>query len=136
MKINEIKPRINVDINFKVVEKLEERTTKDGTRVGEALVGDETGCVLMTIWEEQLDQVEEGKNFKLTNGYITLFKGSIRLTVGRSGTLEDSPEEIADVDQTQNLSDKKFPQPNRVGGSGGGYGGGGGGGRPNFKRNY
>ena len=90
-----------------------------------------------------IEEVEEGKTFKLTNGYITLFKGSIRLTVGRSGTLEDSPEEIGDVDQTQNLSDKKFPQPNRFGGSGGGgYGGGsgggsgGGGGRPNFKRNY
>jgi replication factor A1 len=113
MKIGELKPKENVDLIFKVLEKNEERMTRSGNRVAEALVGDETGVVIMTLWENDIDKIEEGKTYNLKNGYVTLFKGSMRLTIGRSGSVEEAEEEIEEVNKDNNVSDKTFPDVRR-----------------------
>jgi len=109
MKISELEPKKNVDLIFKVLEKSESRMTRNGTRVAEALVGDETGVIVMTLWEDDIEKVEEGETYNLKNGYVTLFRGSMRLTIGRSGVIEKSDEEIEEVNREYNLSEKKFP---------------------------
>lgn len=113
MKIGELKPKENVDLIFKVLEKNEERMTRSGNRVVEALVGDETGVVIMTLWENDIDKIEEGKTYNLKNGYVTLFRGSMRLTIGRSGSVEEAEAEIEEVNRDNNVSDKKFPDVSR-----------------------
>lgn len=108
MKISEMRPRARVDTTFKVVEKNEPRETRDGKRVTEALVGDDSGTVLLTLWEESVDKVDVGKTYKLTNGYANLFRGSLRLTIGRMGSLEESEEEVGDVNTENNMSEKRY----------------------------
>lgn len=108
MKISEMKPRARVDTTFKVVEKNEPRETRDGKRVTEALVGDDSGTVLMTLWEETIDEVDVGKTYAITNGYANLFRGSLRLTTGRMGSLEESEEEVGEVNTENNMSEKRY----------------------------
>jgi replication factor A1 len=82
--------RVTVEAN--VVEKGETREVrsryKDETyNVADAVVADETGSIKLTLWNEQIDQVEVGNRIKIENGYVTSFKGEIQLNVGKFGTM-------------------------------------------------
>jgi replication factor A1 len=119
-----------VNIIVKVVSKGEIRsvTGRDYSvrRVTDALVGDETASIYMTLWDEKIDAINDGATLRITNGYINLFRGNMRLNVGKYGSyevLEDSS--IAEVNTENNLSDKRYEQERRFsrGGSRGGYGG-------------
>jgi replication factor A1 len=119
-----------VNIIVKVVSKGEIRsvTGRDYSvrRVTDALVGDETASIYMTLWDDKIDAINDGATLSITNGYINLFRGNMRLNVGKYGSyevVEDSP--IAEVNTENNLSDKRYEQERRFsrGGSRGGYGG-------------
>jgi len=80
-------------------------------RVAEALVADDTGSVYLTLWDDVLDEVEEGQILNIKDAYVNLFRGSMRLNLGRYGTydvLEEAPFE--DVNLDNNLSSKVFEQ--------------------------
>jgi replication factor A1 len=120
-----------VNTIVKVVSKGEVRsvTGRDYSvrRVADALVGDETGSVYMTLWDDKIDAIAENSTLSITNGYINLFRGNMRLNIGKYGSyevVEDSP--ITEVNTENNLSDKRYEQQrryNRYGGRGGGRGG-------------
>jgi len=123
-----------VNTIVKVVSKGEVRsvTGRDYSvrRVADALVGDETGCIYMTLWDEKIDAINEEAIMSITNGYINLFRGNMRLNIGKYGSyelVEDSP--ITEVNTENNLSDKRYEQERRFdrGGGRGGYGDRGGG---------
>jgi replication factor A1 len=141
VKVETLSPNSRgVNTIVKVVSKGEIRsvTGRDYSvrRVADVLVGDETGCVYMTLWDDKIDAINEEATLNITNGYINLFRGNMRLNIGKYGSYElvdDSP--ITEVNTENNLSDKKYEQErrfNRYGGRGGGgrggYGGRGGGG--------
>jgi len=101
-------------------------------RVTDALVGDETGSLYMTLWDDKIDAINEDATLSITNGYINLFRGNMRLNIGKYGSyelVEDSP--ITEVNKENNLSDKRYEQERRFN-RGGGYGGGRGGGRGGY----
>ena len=141
IKVETLTPQSRgVNTIVKVVSKGEVRsvTGRDYSvrRVADALVGDETGCLYMTLWDDKIDAINEGATLSITNGYINLFRGNMRINIGKYGSyelVEDSP--INEVNTENNLSDKKYEDQrrfNRYGGRGGGgrggYGGRSGGG--------
>ncbi|MDG6221994.1 MAG: single-stranded DNA-binding protein [Candidatus Bathyarchaeota archaeon] len=142
VKVETLTPQSRgVNTIVKVVSKGEVRsvTGRDYSvrRVADALVGDETGCIYMTLWDDKIDAINEEATLSITNGYINLFRGNMRLNIGKYGSyelVEDSP--IEEVNTENNVSDKKYEQPRRFnrgggynrGGGRGGYGGGRGGG--------
>ncbi|HSV50115.1 MAG TPA: OB-fold nucleic acid binding domain-containing protein [Candidatus Acidoferrales bacterium] len=84
-----------VSVDAKVVEKGDAREVKsrfkDETyRIVDAVIADETGSVKLTLWNEQIEQVNVGDNVKVENGYVTSFKGEIQLNVGKFGKLSTS----------------------------------------------
>ena len=100
-----------ININVKVASKLEERqiTSKfDNSthRVTEAIVGDETGCILLTLWDDNIDQVQPNDKIRIENGYINIFKNTMRLNVGRYGKLTKIDADLADANLSNNLSEK------------------------------
>ena len=113
MHIAELSPRSrSVNVKVHVIEKGEENevvSRKDGStyRVAEALVGDSSGCVLMSLWNEDIALVEEGGNYQILNGYVSIFKNSMRLNLGRNGQLEKIDEEV-EANQEVNMSEKEF----------------------------
>lgn len=81
-----------VTVEAKVVEKGEPRQVrsryKDETyTVADAVIADETGSIKLTLWNEQIDQVDVNNTVKIENGYVTSFKGEIQLNVGKFGTM-------------------------------------------------
>jgi replication factor A1 len=93
LKINELENgRKNVSIVVRVDEKNEPRQVnsryKDETyTVADVVVSDETGTIKLTLWNEQIDQVEVGNTVKIDNGYVSSFRGEIQLNVGKYGTM-------------------------------------------------
>ncbi len=112
----------SVNTVVKVISKTESRDVtsradQSAHKVCEALVADETGSVYMTLWDEKIDELEDDSVIRITNGYINLFRGSMRLNLGRYGSyevLEEAPFE--DVNLDNNLSSKVFEQRDRYGG--------------------
>ena len=138
-KVGDLTPQSKaVNVTAKVVSKTEVREIpmgRDGSahKVSDALVGDETGVVYLTLWDDNIEKVNEGDTIRVENGYVTLFKGNIRLNIGKYGKLEPAKEPLAvEVNTENNVSSKTYEQERRPfrGGGGRGFGGGGyGGGR-------
>ena len=115
MKVENLKTysrRVNVKV--KVLSKTESRevtSKRSGStfNVAEALVGDETGCVLLDLWDDDIEKFDEGDVINIRNGYVKLFGGSMRLNIGRYGKAEKIEEDIPEVNTENNLSEKTFP---------------------------
>ncbi|MFX1483111.1 MAG: hypothetical protein ACFFCP_07965 [Promethearchaeota archaeon] len=144
--VAELKPRMkNITISFKVTSIGEEReieSRRDGSshRVCDVTVGDSTGIVQVPLWDETIDSVEEGATYNLTNGYTGLFRGNLRLNVGRYGKLEKAEDAIEEVNMDVDMSAEEHEDDRRrrsyggggysrgnrgySGGRGGSYGGG------------
>ena len=119
VKVENLDPESRqVNVTVKVVSKGQPRETtsrRDGSthRVVDALVGDETGSVYLTLWDDNIDKVKETETITVKNGYVSLFRGSMRLNVGRYGSLETGAQPIENVNADNNLSNKEFPQERR-----------------------
>lgn len=130
VKVGELTPNSKaVNVTAKVVSKGEVRSITSGRdysphRVVDALVGDETGCIYLNLWDDNIDKVKEGETLNIKNGYVNLFRGSMRLNIGRYGSFETVTESpIKEANTQNNLSSKQYEQERRFGGGyGGGYG--------------
>jgi replication factor A1 len=128
VKVGELNPSSRaVNVVAKVVSKSETREVpvgRDGQahRVSDALVGDETGSVYLTLWDDNIEKVKEGDTISVKNGYVNLFRGNMRLNIGKYGTLEISEKPIeGEVNTENNVSNKVYEQERRPfrGGRGG-----------------
>jgi len=135
-KVGELTPASRaVNVTAKVVSKSEIRDIpmgRDGSahRVCDALVGDETGSIYLTLWDDNIEKVNENDTVRVENGYVTLFKGNMRLNIGKYGKLETAKEPFqGEVNTENNVSNKTYEQQRRPFRGRGGFGGGGYGGR-------
>ncbi len=105
----------------------------DPRKVCEAVVGDDSATITLSLWNEQIGSIQKDEVVLIDNGYVSLVRGHMRLNVGRYGNLSKSTETIAEVNQSLDMSQQEFESERRSfggggyrGGGGGGYGGGGG----------
>ncbi|MFH1240132.1 MAG: hypothetical protein V1672_02850 [Candidatus Diapherotrites archaeon] len=91
MKVKDLKARAEVDeITLEIVSKAEPRefTNDRGSgRVCSAAGKDSTGEVSITLWNEQIDQVEEGNKIKIEGGWCSDYQGNLQVSTGRKGNL-------------------------------------------------
>jgi len=112
-------------------------------KVAEVPIADESGSVVLSLWQDQIGTVSEGETIQIENGYVSLVKGHIRVNVGKYGKIMKSEVDVSDPSTTVNVSDKEYEQPERRSYGGGGgdrrrpsYGGGGGGRRDDRSRRF
>ncbi|GKV00997.1 hypothetical protein SLE2022_011550 [Rubroshorea leprosula] len=74
------------------------------TRIAECLVGDETGTILFTARNDQVDLMKPDTTVILRNAKIDMFKGSMRLAVDRWGRIEVTDPANFIVKEDNNLS--------------------------------
>ena len=103
----------HINMTFKVMSTSEEQSIDssrdEGTqRVLDAVIGDSTATVLMPVWNETIDSIKEGETYTLTNGYTGLFKGSLRIHLGKFGSIALAEETIDEVNTAVNMSTKDF----------------------------
>ena len=93
-------------------------------RVSDTVIGDDTGTVVLSLWQEQIDTVKDGDMIYIDNGYISLFRGHMRLNIGKYGALSRSDQTIENVANAPDISEKEYAQERRDEGYGGGREGG------------
>ncbi|MBU0628070.1 MAG: hypothetical protein KKC75_02685 [Nanoarchaeota archaeon] len=92
MEIKDLQARQGqVDLIAAVVSKAEVRTFnkfgKDG-RVCNAKLKDDSGEVTLTLWNEQVDNVNVGDKIHIINGWVGEWQGEKQLSTGKFGQLE------------------------------------------------
>ena len=106
MNISELKAGAsNVTVEATVVEKAEPRevVTKYGKRlqVANIKLKDSTGSIAMSLWGNDIDNVNVGDKIRISNGFVNEFRGNPQLSSGKFGKIEvigkgdveaDSPE--------------------------------------------
>lgn len=111
MNISELTPKQgNVNIIVEIVDIGEVREfTKFGKpgRVATATAKDESGEIKFSLWNEQIDQVNQGDKVKITNGYVSEWQGEKQLTTGRMGTLEvvNDDETVEEEEESEDIND-------------------------------
>lgn len=92
MQIKDLQPRQGkVELVAKVVEKGESRniaTANFSGKVCDAKLQDDSGAIKFTLWNDQVEQVGIGDTVKVTNGYVSEYRGEIQLSTGKFGKLE------------------------------------------------
>ncbi|XP_051114422.1 uncharacterized protein At4g28440-like [Andrographis paniculata] len=73
-------------------------------RIAECLVGDETGTILFTARNQQVDIMKPDATVILRNAKIDMFKGSMRLAVDKWGRVELTEPAKFTVKEDNNLS--------------------------------
>ncbi len=110
IKVTDLEPKMShIDIAFKVIDKSEPRTvssrhSNDSHRVADATVGDETGMVLVPLWDDAIENMKIGKSYQLRNGFTGLFRNSLRLKVGRKSEVKEIDDGIESVNENTNMS--------------------------------
>jgi replication factor A1 len=92
MEIKDLQPKQgSVEVVGEVIEKGDirefEKFGKSG-RVCNAKIKDASGEIKLSLWNEQIDQVNVGDTVKITNGYVNEWQGELQLTTGKFGNLE------------------------------------------------
>lgn len=57
-------------------------------RITLATIEDDTGEIQVTLWEEQIDAVEEGADVKVTGAYTRDWAGDLQLNIPRDGEIK------------------------------------------------
>jgi len=125
MKIEEITPsskQINVLAKVVSIGEPREIPSRFGPsrKVADAVIGDETGTVILSLWEDQINQLAKDDIIKMENGYVSFVKskenpgkGHIRLNIGKYGKLEKLSEGVSSVNEEVNLSATEHDLPDR-----------------------
>ncbi|OLS18879.1 MAG: hypothetical protein HeimC3_48170 [Candidatus Heimdallarchaeota archaeon LC_3] len=118
-KISELKPLENkFRLLFKVMNKSETREVSSKNneyethRISDITVSDDTGSILVSAWDDDIELLEEGKFFKIENGYVNIYRDSLRLARGKFGNFTPIEEEF-ETNDSNNRSDEVHERPQR-----------------------
>ncbi len=108
------KKGINLD-KVKVLEISNIRSVKvkrDGSEheVADALLGDDTGCIKCSLWDEDIRKIKEDMILRIFNAYISEFRNIPQLNLSRFSKYEILEPEDLEVDLENNLSLKEKAQ--------------------------
>jgi replication factor A1 len=77
-------------------------------KVSNLTVGDETGRVRVTLWDERADLAEEldpGISVEVVDGYVRERDGSLELHVGNRGAVEEIEEDVEYAPESTDIAD-------------------------------
>lgn len=104
----------NINVSGKVLDISEIRTfeKKDGStgRVGNLLLGDSTGKIRLTLWDEKtdlLDEVDFDETIEVLNAYSreNVFSQQVELNLGSRGTIQKTEKKIEYKEKITNIAD-------------------------------
>ncbi|XP_027151605.1 uncharacterized protein At4g28440-like [Coffea eugenioides] len=117
-KVEQLRPMANgLNLTVKVVNSkliVQRGAQARQMRLAECLVGDETGMIIFTARNDQVDLMKEGTTVILRNAKIDMFKGSLRLAVDKWGRVEVTEPADFSVKEDNNISLIEFELVNVV----------------------
>lgn len=91
-------------IEAKLVATRQGRPGTQPSRIAECLVGDDSGVMVLTARNDQVDQLQPGSAWTLRNAKIEMYRGCMRLAVDQFGKLEPSDDTSIEPKTDFNLS--------------------------------
>lgn len=104
MKANDIKARGAVDeLTVKIIAKDEPRDVREGTmKVCECTGEDDSGRVVITLWNEDIEKYNIGDTIKITKGWANEYQGRVSVGKGKyGGTIEKLGGDTSDADSSE-----------------------------------
>ncbi|MFX0015674.1 MAG: hypothetical protein ACFFB2_12130 [Promethearchaeota archaeon] len=135
VKIGDVKPlekRLNVVFQVTDSGDTREINKRSGEthRVCDFTVADDTASITLTLWNEDIDGLDVGKVYRLSNGFANVFQNSLRLSKGKFGSIVEDSTIFDEIKEENNRSSEHVEDPRRRSfRQRGSYGGGGYGGR-------
>jgi replication factor A1 len=77
-------------------------------RVSNLTLGDETGRIRITLWDEKADRAEEldaGASVEVVDGYVRERDGDLELHVGSRGAVEEIDDDVSYDPETDDIAD-------------------------------
>ena len=119
LRIMDLKPGMDrVSVKVRVLEAHSPKTvqTRRGPRtLSEAIIGDESGRVKVTLWGQKAGQLVEGKAVIIENAFVTSYRGESQLNVGKFGKIteisDDDVPEIEDIPENVPRAPPRFRKP-------------------------
>lgn len=91
MKVADIKPGMsNISVTARVVSVSTPRrvyTRYGWANVAEAVIEDETGEIVLTLWRDQIEAVAPGMTIRVEGAYSKKFRDRIEISVGKGGSI-------------------------------------------------
>lgn len=93
MNVKELRPGMShVNITLTVLNNVEPKQIVTSAGVDHEILeleaGDKSGSIKLVLWDEKIiPDLKKGDTVKIENGFVTSFKGSWRINVGRYGTI-------------------------------------------------
>ncbi len=95
-QVEELSPEDDeIEIEGKIAELPTPRavTTQYGQkRITTVKFEDETGTIDLTLWEEEIDAIEEGVRVRIEGAYVREWADDVQLNIGRDGNIEQIEE--------------------------------------------
>jgi len=60
---------------------------RDNAVVSNAVIQDETGKILLCLWDQQVNTVHVGDHVEVKNAHVAMFKGERQLRLGKNGSV-------------------------------------------------
>ena len=60
---------------------------RDNALVSNAWIGDETGKIMLCLWDQQVNSVSLGDTIEVKNAHVAMFKAEKQLRLGKNGTI-------------------------------------------------
>lgn len=96
----------NVNVRVRVLKTMDTKVveTRRGPRtISEALVGDDTGRIKMTLWGKHAGSLREGQAVEVSGAWTTSYRGEVQLNVGFRG-------EIKELEDDEVVSEAEIPE--------------------------
>ena len=81
--------------------------------IADCIVGDQTAIINLTLWNEDIDVIEECRTYTLLNGLINVYDECMFLTRGKRGELIESIIPIENVNDQVDMSRPFMWKPKR-----------------------
>jgi replication factor A1 len=97
----------DITVRVRVLEVGETKTvqTRRGPRtLSEAVVGDDTGRVRLTLWGKHAGSLQEGEAVEIRGAWTTSYRGEVQLNVGYRGEIDRIPD--ADVPPAEEVPEE------------------------------
>ena len=61
---------------------------RDNALVSNAVIADETGKILLCLWDQQVNAVSVGDSIEVSNAHVAMFKSERQLRLGKNGKIK------------------------------------------------
>jgi replication factor A1 len=114
-KIKDLTPdskRVNVLAKVVSIGETKDIQTRFGEtkKLTEAVLGDDSGLVTMTLWGDQIGIIAPSDTVVIDNGYTSLVRGHLRLNIGKYGNIKKAEETVENINSENDMSAQEHEQ--------------------------